>query len=148
MDSNGGKNCEISYEWKKQTVILLSTRIMQPYRSVHHSPLLTTDGLPPAIDLDPCRCTGMHIRRDCSTHALLAFLNSYSCHTCSSVRGQNKERAVWGDWSGWRRQTWVKVVAVRLDLFVRVRNDLLVAWGKHSLRITQHGAPVHSVLLC
>lgn len=33
-------------------------------------------------------------------------------------------------------------------LFVSVRADLWVAGGKHSLRVTQHGAPVLGVLLC
>ena len=40
----------------------------------HLSSLLTTDSLPPATDMDPCSCTGMDIRRDCSTHAVLTFL--------------------------------------------------------------------------
>ena len=40
----------------------------------HKKSLLTTDGRPPAGELDSCSCTCMDIGGDCCTHTVLTFL--------------------------------------------------------------------------
>lgn len=108
----------------------------------HSSSQLTTDSLPPAADLDSCSCTCMDIGGDCSTHAVLTFLTVTA--VIHAVLWGDKTTSVWGldtaPVSAYsKRETY---------LFVRVRADLWVTGGEHSLRVAQHGAPVLGVPLC
>lgn len=145
-------NLIVSYDLHKLMLLSLPSH-MHNTLMFHSSSLLTTDGLPPAGDLDSCRRTGMDIGGNCSTHAVLTFL------TVTAVI----HAVLWGDKINklhckiiskvWRlvqvQSTEIcKSCSCESYLFVRVRTDLWVTGGEHSLWVTQHRAPVLGVLLC